>query len=269
MPRLSVIMGVYNSKSIELLKKSIHSIIDQTFVDWEFIICNDGSTDNTLSILEEIEMMDSRIKVVTYEENRGLSSALNYALSFTTGEYIARQDDDDISYPERFQVELKFLSEHPEIGFVGCLADIYDDDGIWGTYYLEERPTAKSFLWSNPFIHPSVMIRKEVFEKAGGYRIAWETRRAEDYDLFMRFYATGYKGWNIQKKLYKYRVANGNQKHRKIKDRIQEAVVRAQGYKKLGLGIKSVPYVVKPIIITLIPRSVFKRIKNVQYKNML
>ena len=103
MPTISVIMGVYNCKNKKLLMKSVQSIIDQTYTDWELLICNDGSTDDTLNELYNIETMDSRIKILTYGQNRGLASALNYCIEYAEGEYIARQDDDDMSCPERFE----------------------------------------------------------------------------------------------------------------------------------------------------------------------
>lgn len=266
MPRVSVIMGVYNCKNKKLLKESVSSIIRQTFTDWEFIICNDGSTDETLQYLREIEKCDGRIKVVTYSHNKGLANALNYALSKASGEYIARQDDDDVSYPERFEKEVSFLDNNHDYQIVGCIADVYDESGVWGTFPLKETPKAIDFKWNSQFLHPTVIMRREAIAKVGGYRVAWETQKAEDYDLFMRMYANGYQGYNIQEKLYKYKVTNGNSKYRKFKDYFQEAFVRARGFKAMKLGFKSVPYVFKPITIGLIPQFIFKKIKEKQYR---
>ena len=109
MARVSVIMGVYNCKNPQLLKKSVDSIIKQTFTDWEFIICNDGSTDDTLQLLNEVAQSDSRIKVISYQQGRGLAYALNRCIKASTGEYIARQDHDDISEPTRFQAKVRFI----------------------------------------------------------------------------------------------------------------------------------------------------------------
>lgn len=97
MVKVSVIMGVYNCKDKKMLKKSINSIINQTYSDWECIICNDGSTDNTLEALNNIAQVDSRIKIISYDKNKGLNYALNMCLKEAQGTYIARQDDDDIS----------------------------------------------------------------------------------------------------------------------------------------------------------------------------
>ena len=93
MSKVSIIIGVNNKKNKELLKESVQSIINQTYTDWEFIICNDDSTDDTLNYLYEIEKLDNRIKVVSYKENKGLSYGLNYSLKTASGECIAQQDD--------------------------------------------------------------------------------------------------------------------------------------------------------------------------------
>lgn len=265
MAKVSIIMGVYNCRNLNELQESIKSIINQTFEDWELIICNDGSTDNTLNYLNEISKMDKRIKIVSYDKNRGLAYALNYAYNFSNGEYIARQDGDDISYPDRIKYEVEYLENNKDIDFVGTIADVYDDNGIWGTFNLPENPSKLNFLWNSPFLHPSILMRREAFERAGKYRMAWETKRAEDYDLFMSMYALGSKGYNIQKKLYKYKIINDNKKYRKMKDRLEEAVVRVKGFKKLNLGVKAIPFIVKPIIIGLIPQKLFGKIRKNQY----
>ncbi|MBO5469815.1 MAG: glycosyltransferase [Lachnospiraceae bacterium] len=265
MPEVSVIMGVYNCKDKDLLKKSILSVIAQTYKDWEFIICDDGSTDDTYLCLKEYEKMDDRIKIITYKKNRGLSYALNKCIQVSSGEYIVRQDDDDISYPSRLKKELDFIKNNPQYSIVGCIADVYDDNGIWGEYKLCEKPLKKTFLWSSPFLHPSVVMRKESLMLVGGYRVAKETRRCEDYDLFMRMYAEGLKGYNIQEKLYKYKIVNNEKKYRTLKYRIDEAKVRFKGFSKLNLMPVGLLYVIKPICIALIPQRFFKIIRRKQY----
>lgn len=265
MPEISVIMGVYNCKDRVLLQKSVQSIINQTYRDWEFIICNDGSTDNTLEILKEIEHMDPRIKVISYSNNVGLSNALNECIKMAEGKYIARQDDDDISKADRFEKLIDAFKKNEDIVLVGSNAFVVDDEGTWGEYKVKERPTKESFLWTNPFAHPTVMVKREVLIRCGGYRVAKETRRCEDYDLFMRLYALGYKGMNLQEKLYYYRIVNDNKKYRPMKYRIDEAVVRAKGYRLLGLYPIGIIYVLKPVIIGLLPQVIFKKIRNGRY----
>lgn len=266
MPKVSIIMGVYNCKNIELLHKSIESIINQTYTDWELLICNDGSTDKTLEVLEKIKEIDKRIKILSYDNNQGLSYALNVCLQEATGEYIARQDDDDISKCDRLYKQVEFLEHNPNYTLVGTMADVVDDSGIWGEYNVQEMPQRETFFWTNPFIHPTIMIRSSALYAVGGYRVAKETRRCEDYDLFMRLYSENYKGYNLQEKLYCYRIVNNpNIKYRPMKYRIDEAIVRFKGYKKMGMLFKGFPYVFKPIIIGLIPQKIFYRVRKKQY----
>lgn len=265
LPLISVIMSVYNCKDRNKLEKSIDSILNQTYSNFEFIICDDGSSDNTLDVLNELAQKDTRIKIVSYTKNKGLANALNYCLEFCKGDFIARQDDDDISYPKRFETEIKFLLKYTQFGFVGTIADIYDNDGIWKKYSLSSKPLKKDFLWNSPFIHPSVMFRKEILDSVNGYRVSWETMRAEDYDLFMRLYAEGVRGYNIQKVLYSYYIDRNEKKHRNMKTRIQESIVRYKGFRLLDMGFRSVPYIIKPIILGLIPGKVMLLINKNKY----
>lgn len=268
MPLISVIMGVYNCKDKILLKQSVESIINQSFKDWEFIICNDGSTDNTLQYLYDIQKLDSRIKIITYEKNQGLAYALNICINNAQGIYIARQDDDDISYSNRFEEQINIFKKFPQYSLIGTNADVYDNEGIWGELKMEEYPSKNSFLWTNPFAHPTTMIKLSALKNVGGYRVSKETRRCEDYDLFMRMYANGVKGYNIQFKLYKYKVINNEKKYRPMKYRIDEAIVRFKGYKLLRLYPKAIFFIFKPIIIGLIPQTIFKEIRNAVYNGV-
>lgn len=264
-PLVSVIMGTYNCKNKKMLIQSVDSILTQTFCDFEFIICDDGSTDDTAQYLQQIEKMDSRVVVIYNRQNRGLASALNTCIEKSKGQYIARQDDDDISYKWRLERQVNFIKKHSEYSIVGALADVYDENGIWGEYKVQEQPSKKDFLWNSPFIHPVVLIRKEALINVGKYRISKETRRCEDYDLFMRMYSQGYIGYNIQEKLYKYRIEESKKKYRPMKYRLDEMKVRAKGFHMMKLGIASYPYIIKPVIIGLIPQEIFKKIRRNQY----
>lgn len=268
MPKISVIMGVYNCKNYNSLEKSINSIINQSYKNWEFIICNDGSTNNTLEMLNSVAALDKRIKVISYEKNCGLAAALNYCLKFAKGEYIARQDDDDdISRPDRFEKQLNFLIQNKNYDFVGSTCIVFDNNGIYGKLKVPKIVTKNDFLWNNPFVHPTVIFSKKSLQLVNGYRIAKETKRCEDYDLFMRMYAKGFKGYNIQEDLYSYKsIIDKNKKYRPMKDRIDEAIVRYKGYKAMGILAKGIPFIIKPILIALIPAKVFAIIKEFTYK---
>ena len=266
MPNVTVIMGVYNCKNFEMLKNSVMSIINQTYKDWEFIICDDGSTNNTLDMLHEIALLDKRIRIIGYKDNKGLSNALNFCLKEAKGKYIARQDDDDISFGERLEEQINFLETHKEYSIVGAMANVYDDNGVCGRYDVVEKPTKSNFLWNSPFIHPVMLIVKSDLVRVGGYRVSKETRRCEDYDLWMRMYAAGMKGYNLQKVLFNYRIVNDyTNKYRPMKYRIDEAIVRYKGYKSICILVRGLPYIFKPIVIGLIPQCIFREIRKKQY----
>lgn len=268
MPKISVIMGVYNCNDYEGLKTSVMSIINQTYKDWELLICNDGSTNNTLELLNEIAKLDSRIKILSYGKNRTLAGALNFCLEHAKGEYIARQDDGyDESVYERFQKQIEFLEKREEYDFVGSNMKVFDGNGFEGQVILPEKITKNDFLWNSPVSHPSIIVRKSAYEKVGGYRISKETRRCEDYDLFMRMYSVGLKGYNIQENLYLYKVVlDTHNKYRPMKYRIDEAVVRYKGFREMGILLKGLPYILKPILISLIPARLFTSMKKFMYK---
>ena len=264
MEKISVIMGVYNCQNFYRLKKSIESILNQTYKNFEFIICDDGSTNETYSYLREFSKLDNRIKVLRYSENKGLSYALNYCIKHSSGEFIARQDDDDISHPKRFAKQIDFLKENQSYDFVGSLANVVsNDEKIWGRYQVPEIPQKKDFLWNSPFIHPTIMFRKESLTQVSGYRVLKITRRCEDLDLFMRMYALGIKGYNLQEFLYDYSFENNDKKvYRKFKYRLDEAFVRFYGYKQMNMLIIGIPNIIKPIMVGLIPQRIMYRIKN-------
>ncbi len=267
MVKISVIMGLYNSKSYEYLKKALDSILNQTYTDFELIICDDGSTNECVSWAKEIVGSDPRVKFIANKKNSGLPATLNHCLEVATGEYIARMDDDDISDLTRFEKQMNFIENHPEYNVVGTLANVCDaDDNIWGEYLLDEIPTKKSFLWNCPVLHATMLVKKVCLDSVNGYRVAKETSRCEDYDLFMRMYAKGIRMYNIQEKLYDYRIINDpTKKYRPMKSRVEEAIVRYKGFKQMGILIKGIPFILKPIIIGFIPAKLFAKIRKKQY----
>ena len=257
MCKVSIIMGIYNmGEKHTLTQLAIDSILNQTYKDFEFIICDDGSIDSTYEMVRSLIDADSRVKLIKNDRNRGLAFSLNHCLSIAKGEYIARMDADDISLPNRLEEEIKFLDEHEEYAMVGCNLLYINNKGIWGERVLPEKPNKKSFLFSSPFAHPTMVMRKNILCELKGYKSEKITRRMEDYDLFMRFYAAGYKGYNLQKFLYKFREDNDAFKRRAYRYRIDEVQVRYRGFNALGLMPSAWPYVIKPLIVGLIPQYI-------------
>lgn len=260
MPKVSVIMGVYNITNKPVLEKAINSILNQTFKDFEFIICDDGSIDETLEIVKEICNNDERVVFLKNEKNMGLAYVLNKCLKHSKGEYIARMDSDDESTLDRLEKQVRFLDTHSDYGVVSSNANLFDDNSVWGELNYSEEIKKEDFLKNNPVVHGAVMVRKSVYDVVDGYRDIPMTYRVEDYDLFMRIFSKGIRIYTIQEKLFNYREDENAQKRRKYKYRINEARVRAYGFKILGLYPKGIIYIIKPLIVGLLPLSLKRKI---------
>lgn len=169
-PRVSVLMPVYNGE--RYLREAIESILNQTFTDFEFIIVDDGSTDNTWQILQDYAANEPRIVLVRNETNLGVARSRNRVWGLARGEYIAVMDADDVSLPERLAAQVAFLDEHLEVGVVGSSVQLIDSDGSPGNVW--RYPTMHGLiLWAlcfySPLAHPTVVFRRAVVERVGGY----------------------------------------------------------------------------------------------------
>ena len=260
---ISVVMGVYNIHDKDVLYSSIHSILDQTFTDFEFIIYNDGSDGDVTEYLKNVSKLDSRIVLMGSDENRGLAFSLNTCIEKAKGKYIARMDGDDISMPTRFAKQLEFMEAHPEYAWCGTNAELINGEGAWGERVMVEEPQEKDFLRFSPFIHPSVMYRAEIFEHTDKYIVSEETLRCEDYEIFMRLYSLGYRGYNIQEKLFKYREEKQSYKKRSMRFRMNEAKIRYRNFKKLHVLFPTGwIYVIRPVIGGFVPNGMISYMKR-------
>ena len=261
--KISVIMGVYNQNDKKILLDAVQSILHQSIDDFEFIIYNDGSEKQVYEYLKKIKDLDERIILIGAEKNNGLAFSLNECINIAKGEYIARMDADDISYPERFREQVMFLDKHKEYQWCGCNADIFDESGVWGERKMPECPDNADFLKYSPYIHPSVMYRAELFKNIGMYDDSVETLRCEDYEMFMRFHNMGIKGYNLQKTLFGYRENRKSYNKRKIKYRINEAKIRYRNFKKMKMLFPTGwMYVIRPIAGIIIPNQLIYKIKR-------
>jgi len=199
---ISVIMSVYNGETY--LKESVESILKQTFKDFEFIIINDGSTDKSLEIINRYKKLDDRIILIS-RENRGLIASLNEGIKKAKGKYIARMDADDISLATRFEEQIKFMEENPDIGVCGSWIEVFGEnknDTIWKMQKSNDELKVR-LLFSVPVAHPSVMMKKDIIDKYNlKYKEAY--KHAEDYQFWLDF--SRYTNFsNIQKVLFRYR----------------------------------------------------------------
>lgn len=254
--KVSVIMGIYNCAST--LPAAIDSILTQTYSNWELILCDDDSTDATYQVAAGYrDRYPEKVLLLQNEKNMGLNRTLNRCLSVATGAYIARMDGDDISLPERLALEAAFLDAHPEFAIVSCPMIYFDDNGDWGTGTAKECPMALDFVSGTPFCHAPCMVRAEAYAAAHGYSSDPRTLRAEDYDLWFRLYELGYHGYNLQTPLYKMRDDENAYHRRKFKYCLNEAYVRATGFRRLRLPTRKYIWILRPILVGLLPKRLY------------
>ncbi len=206
MPKISVVMSVYNGE--KYIKESVESILSQTFRDFEFIIINDGSTDSSKDILHNYSQKDQRIKVID-QENMGLTKSLNKGIHLSKGEYIARQDVDDISLPERLAKEFEALSSSDETDLVCTWYYIIDESGemLLERKLPDSRQMNKIIKRQNLLAHSSVLFRKSSFLRAGGYDERY--RYGQDWFLWLKMDSIKV----LPESLLKYRWCNDNITH--------------------------------------------------------
>lgn len=237
-PKVSVVMSVYNGSPY--LREAISSILTQSFSDFEFIIIDDGSTDNSVEIITSFN--DSRILLVR-QNNTGLAKALNKGIAISNTSYIVRMDADDISLPDRIKLQFEFLEKTPHCIAVGSNAIEIDKDGkyIFTSNLLLTWKDIKEFMikklqnktpW-NPFYHSSITFRKDAFYITGGYNEIITV--AEDVILFTKMLKIG-QLWNLEVPLIKYRIVPSAMTIRKI-DRLKffrNILIKAIDDKKLS-----------------------------------
>lgn len=258
--KISVLMGMYNvSKTLQI---AIESIQAQTYSNWELIVCDDGSSDDTYQVASKMAMKDSRIILIRNNQNMGLNVTLNHCLQFATGDYIARMDADDVCVPERFDEQVAFLQSHNNFEIVSSWMTLFDENGDWGVHKTMEYPQAEDVVISSPICHAPVMMKKECMDKVGGYTIDKRILRVEDVNLWIKLYAKGYRCYNIQKPLYKMRNDQNALNRRKYKYRINSTYVRLKGCKELKLGLKYYALSFIPMLIGLVPASLRQKLKR-------
>lgn len=262
-PLISVLMGVYYRRpDVALLVRSVNSILQQSVADFELLICDDGSNEIACAFLDETARQDKRVKLVRPGNAFALAAKLNRCLAEAKGRWVARMDDDDYSYSERFAKQLAYLQQHQEIAFVGCNVNLVCGGEIVGQRKFVEQPQVNDFYFKQPFIHPSLLFRREVLERVGGYSEAKRQLLCEDYDLLLRLYKAGYQGANLQEVLLDYTIPNTAKGSRKMKHRWNEVATRYGRFKELGVLPRALPYVVKPLAVGLLPEFILRKLKK-------
>lgn len=260
---VSVLMGTYYLRQdVGLLERSIRSILMQSVSTLELLICDDGSSAQAQILLDQLAHKDNRIRLIRHGNLLTLPAKLNACLSQSSGKWLARMDDDDCSHPQRLEQQINFLETHPEIAFAGCNVNLCRDGQQLGTRCFPEYPTVRDFYFSQPFIHPTLIFRREALLAVGGYSEDKHCILCEDYDLLLRLYTEGYKGANLQEILFDYTMPATSKGNRKMRHRWNEVVTRYKRFSGLDVLPTAWPYVIKPVIVGLLPESVLKKLKR-------
>lgn len=263
--RISVIMACYNSA--ETINYAIDSIIHQTYQNWIMICCDDGSTDNTFQILEDYKKSyPEKFLLLRNETNKQLPYSLNRCLKHVTDEVVARMDADDWSDPKRFEKQIKYLIDHPDIDLVGTGVTISNGQKVIGTIIKKEYPTKESMLKQNAFSHATIMTYKRVYDALGGYSEEPYVIRVEDVDLWCRFLAAGYKGYNIPDLLYTILENESAIKRRTFRARLNSAKTRQRGYRLMGFTGWRCYYPYIRVIKSIVPNRIYKFIYRIRHK---
>jgi glycosyltransferase involved in cell wall biosynthesis len=199
-PLISVVLPVYNAELY--ITDTINSILNQTYTNFELIIINDGSNDNSEACI--LQFQDQRIKYFKNEKNLKLIQTLNLGLNLAKGKYIARIDADDIALPKRFEKQIDFLEKNSEYGIVGSFAETFGSEYKKLTFVQEDVDIRYAFLTHNPFVHSSVIIRNQILtENKLGFDLT--QLHVEDYALWIKLLKFS-KGKILPEILIKYRI---------------------------------------------------------------
>ena len=222
-PIVSVVMPAYNAT--RYIAASIESILNQTMTEFELIIIDDASTDNTADICKTYAERDKRIQLHSLKENHGALAVRNMGLKYATGKYFATQDADDISHADRLAMQVAYMEVHPDIALIGSHIRLIDEhNGIIGVrqYPTEPMEIRKRAICFNPFAASATLVRIDVLRNVGGYPES-RTKIAEDYALWLRVLSE-HNGANLDRFLMDYRLhqsAGKNSVRQKLKNTIR------------------------------------------------
>ncbi len=249
-------MGIYNCAST--LQEALDSLYAQTFQDFEIVLCEDGSTDNTYNVaLDNQQQHPDKIVLLRNQHNMGLNQTLNNCLDVARGDYIARMDGDDISLPQRFEKLAEFLASRPEYDIVSSPMKYIDEKGVFRTGTGRGEVTKKDFLKGSPICHAPCMVRHKAYTDVGGYTVSNKLLRVEDYHLWFKMYAAGYKAYMLKEPYYMMRDDRNAKTRRTWSNYRNEARVKHIGFKMLGMPWWTQVYALRPILVYLLPSPLY------------
>lgn len=215
MPKISVIMPAYNAG--QTLGASVESILNQSFGDFELIVIDDASEDETAILIEGFISRDARVRSARNDRNLGITRTRNLGLSMAKGDYVAWQDADDISLPDRLSKQVAFLESHPEVALLGGYLQLFDATGDLGlrTYPLEDDKLRRMMFRFSPVAQPSAMVRMAVLRQVGYFDESLNV--AEDLDMSFRI-AARHRLANLDEALIRYRNSQTSSTRKRLRE---------------------------------------------------
>lgn len=261
-PSISVIVGIYNCAPT--LAEALDSLLGQTCQSFKVIMCDDGSADNTIEVAKSyVDKYPDKFILIRNKRNMGLNYTLNRCLEYVDTKYVARMDGDDISLPERFEKELNFLESHPEYSIVSTPMIYFDEVGEFRRGKGRGEIKSIDFVHGSPFCHAPCMVRTEAYKAVDGYSVDKRLLRVEDYHLWFKMYANGYRGYVLSEPLYMMRDDRNAKSRRNWRNRMNEFHVRRMGYAMLSIPLYKRIFMLRPIIVGLMPNYIY----NILHKN--
>jgi len=262
-PLISVIMAVYNAQ--DHLHQSIESILNQSFKDFELIIINDGSTDESLKIINQFKKKDNRIKIIN-QKNFGLTKSLNIGANMAQGEYILRQDADDYSVQDRFQKQIDYLKKNNLVALGSNCINLYNNNAktIWG--HFNDQEIKKIIYLRPPFAHGTSIFRRDFFFKAGMYNEKYYT--SQDFDLWIKISKYGKISMLKERLVFRYinkKSISQNKKFRQFYDSFKIRLHHNTGLGKFNALFFSLYH----FSISLIPIYIFLIIIKMRNKRLI
>ena len=262
---ITIICSIYNSN--KTLPQMIESVLNQTYQDFELILINDGSTDNSLEIMKEFEKIDNRIVGID-KKNSGLTKSLNIGLKKAKGEFIARIDADDVWYPAKLEKQVEFLEQNQEYGLIGTAYNEIDENGkiIFEKQRLPllitDEEIRKNIVKFNPFFHSSVMFRREILETIGFYNEKF--KYTQDYEFWVRIMSK-YKVANLFEILASRRYADDMISIKKEKEQRMYAIkAKLLAISLLNKPIFEYKYLINDILVYLLPQFIVDFIRKIK-----
>ena len=253
--RITVLMGIYNCA--HTIEEALDSLLAQTYKRFKVVMCDDGSSDNTCEVVQKYCDQYENFFLIKNDCNKGLNFTLNHCLEYADTEYVARMDGDDISLPKRFEKEIEFLDSHPEYTIVSTPMIYFDEQGDFRIGVQKGEVQKTDFIHGSPICHAPSMTRTAALKNVGGYAVDERLLRVEDYNLWIRMYAAGYKAYNLSEPLYKMRDDRNAISRRNWMARRNEIYAMSTGFRLLGLPWFYQIYALRPFVAHIVPSWIY------------